>query len=85
VRIALDNQSAAERFLAAIESAYRQLAMTPEIGREHVTLNMRLDGVRVWLVRPFHMLVFYRIAPRHVEIIRVLHGARDVDLILDDE
>jgi toxin ParE1/3/4 len=83
--IAVENEAAAERFLDAVESTYRQLVRSPEIGHEYTTMNPRLGGIRVWPVRSFRkMLVFYRVSPRAVEVIRVLHGARDIDAIFGE-
>ena len=45
-----------------------------------------LRGVRVWQVRGFeNYLVFYQPTQRGIEVIRLLHAARDIEGILADE
>lgn len=39
-----------------------------------------LPGVRAWAVGDY--LIFYRIEPDAVEILRILHGARDLDELI---
>ena len=47
-------------------------------------LGGRLAGLRVWRVEGFEKhLVFYRTAETIVEIVRVLHGARDLTQAID--
>jgi len=45
-----------------------------------------LRDVRIWLVKGFEKyLVFYRPTDDVVEILQVLHAARDIDSILSGE
>lgn len=45
-----------------------------------------LSGMRVWPVKGFRkILVFYRPIAVGVEIVRVVHGARDFAALFDDE
>jgi toxin ParE1/3/4 len=45
-----------------------------------------MAGLRSWAIRGFAtFLVFYRPTQRGIEVIRVLHGARDLDAILEAE
>lgn len=58
----------------------------PGIGERRESPNPRLAGLRVWRVEGFEKhLIFYRPAGDGIEIVRVLHGARDIDSILADE
>jgi toxin ParE1/3/4 len=84
--IARDKAAPAERFLRVAESAFELLARTPAIGTVWVSPNPRLAGVRVYpLPRGFrNYLVFYRPLPDGVEILAVLHGARDLGAVLED-
>ena len=44
---------------------------------------MRLAGVRVWRVSGFEKhLIFYRPNPEGVEILDVIHGARDIEALV---
>jgi plasmid stabilization system protein ParE len=75
-------------FYRAVERAWHQLGEHPEIGMEVVWESPRLRGVRRWQVaRPFDAYqVFYRVTDEGgVEVIRVLHGARDNLRILAKE
>lgn len=40
----------------------------------------RLEGCRFILVSQFEkLLIFYQLLPDHIEIVRILHGARDLE------
>jgi len=71
---------AALRFVDAIEAACNRLADFPLAGSVYESDNPRLDGLRVWAVPGFlTYLLFYRVAGQRVEIIRFVHGARDLE------
>ena len=72
------------RFLDAIEQTWATLREFPLSGRECIWLDERLAGVRRAMVSsPFGIyLVFYRVSDNVVEVVRVLHGSRDVASIL---
>jgi len=74
--IAERNPAAADRVLDEIERVYRLLATRPRIGRERpeIKAGIRSLGVMSWII-------FYRIEEEFIEIVRVLHGARDLDEI----
>ena len=56
----------------------------PEMGRLREFSNARLRGLRSWRIRGFeHWLVFYRVTDEAVEVVRVLHGARDLEGLFD--
>jgi toxin ParE1/3/4 len=81
--IAQDSPDAAFRFLEAAERAFGQLAGTPGLGGVWETDDPRLAGLRVWPIPGFEKyLVFYRPADDGIEVIRVLHGSRDIDSLL---
>jgi toxin ParE1/3/4 len=69
-----------KRFLAAVHDTFKLLAANPNLGwRPEVTLA-RLKGVRSFRVGHFErVLVFYRQLPKGIEILRVLHGARNIE------
>jgi toxin ParE1/3/4 len=81
-----DSVDAALRFLTAAEESFTRLAAFPEIGRRRKFHHPDLTGVRSWPVPGFEKhLIFYRLTERGVEILRVLHSARDLDSILGHE
>jgi toxin ParE1/3/4 len=56
------------------------------IGERWLSANPRLDGLSVWRIEGFEKhLIFYRAAADGIEIIRFLHGARDIDSVLESE
>ena len=81
-----DSVLAADRFLDASETTFRSLAESPQVGAVYPTKNERLDGLRVFRVQGFpNHLAFYLERNDGIEIVRVLHGARDLDAALQDE
>ncbi len=84
--LAHDNIEAARRFLNAAEATFAQLARTPGMGRMWQSADERLRGVRVWRIGGFERwLVFYRPIDRGIEVLHVIHGARDIEAILEWE
>ena len=58
----------------------------PQIGARRELRNPRLEGLRMWPIRGFeNYLVFYRPIEEGIEVTRVLHGARDIRVILADD
>ena len=84
VYIGRDNAGAANRFLDAAEKTFVILARQPLLGAKYATENPRLNGIRVFRVKKFpNRLVFYFARENGIEVVRVLHGARDLDAALD--
>ena len=84
--IAIDNLDAAERFIEAAESAFRFLSETPGAGATREYFTRELSGLRMWPIRGFEKhLVFYRETPEGLEIVRVIHGARDIPSLFEKE
>lgn len=84
--IAKDNLEAAIRFYEAAFSTFDVLATNPQIGPTREFKDPQLTDVRIWLVKGFEKyLIFYRATNELVEILRVLHAARDIDSILSGE
>jgi toxin ParE1/3/4 len=73
------SESAAIRVGAEFRRAMRRLAESPNIG--HLRTDLADESIRFWLV--YSYLIVYR--PNHIplQIIRVLHAARDVETILE--
>ena len=58
----------------------------PGMGERRESANPRLAELRVWRVEGFEKhLIFYRPTQGGIEIVRVLHGARDIDSVLESE
>lgn len=74
----------ASRFYAAVEDGCKQLAESPELGESLSTSVEALADIRRWPVPGFrNHLVFYRQVPRGIDIVRILHAARDWQAILE--
>lgn len=81
--ISRDSPKSALRFLDAVEQACQRLADIPEIGGIWESSLPRLAGLRVWQIPGFeNYLLFYRPTDPAIQIVRVLHGARDLEKAL---
>jgi toxin ParE1/3/4 len=77
-------EATADRFLAAVDRILGLIAQSPEIGAPHATDNPQLNGLRSFRVSKFkHHIIFYVPHDDRIELVRVLHGARDVATILN--
>jgi len=84
--IAQDNLDAAIRFFDSARMTFAQLARTPGIGSICEVKNSPLQGLRKWAVKGFEKhLIFYSYSDEYMEVLRVLHGVRDIPNILDHE
>ncbi len=73
--IAEDNLEASDRFLAAAEETFQQLAKMPGMGKVCQFSHPDLADVRQQAIKGFrNYIIFYRIADAGVEILRVIHG-----------
>lgn len=85
--IALDSLRNAERFLAHASETFQTLADMPGIGTACQFPHSPLKDIRRWPVKRFESyLVFYRPADGEaaIEVIRVVHGARDLPELFGD-
>ena len=81
--IAADNLEASDRFIDEAYSAFALLAQMPLMGSARRFRREGLKGLRLWRIPRFEKhLVVYRPRPDGVEIIRVVHGARQVERLL---
>ena len=84
--IAEDNPNAADRFLLANEQTMTQLTRHPGLGRERRFARVRGITLRSWSVKGFrHYLVFYFATHDRLDVVRVVHGARDLDALFREE
>jgi toxin ParE1/3/4 len=76
----------AERFFAQVETTFTRLASMPGMGTPYDHDHPALAELRYFPVSRFRKyLVFYRRVADGIEIVRVLHGARDIPNILAGE
>mgnify|MGYP001258239030 FL=1 len=78
--IAEDNESRADAFIDAIDQKFHVLAERPAMGRPRDELA---EGIRSFPIGQY--IIFYQPVPGGVEIVRVLHGARDIDAIFNPD
>jgi toxin ParE1/3/4 len=71
--IADDSEDAADRFFAVLEQKFGMLATQPLMGRLRTELVTDLRSFPVG-----RYVVFYRPMPDGINLLRVLHGARDI-------
>src|SRR5512135_682612 len=77
--IAEENPAAAEALLESINDKCRTLATSPLMGRTRDELH---PGIRSFPVG--HCVIFYQPIEDGIEVVRVLHGARDFPSVLVD-
>lgn len=71
-----DNIDAADRFIDLLYDKFALLASNPHMGRSCDELRPGLFRLPVG-----NCVIFYRVAPRHVEIARIIHGARNIQAL----
>lgn len=71
--IAQDDPDAADRFIRTIVSRFPTLASMPRMGRHREELAAELRSFPV-----DNFVIFYRPMDGGIEVVRVLHGARDL-------
>jgi toxin ParE1/3/4 len=72
----------ADRVIRSLHASCRRLAEMPGMGRRRNFPNPEFAGLRSWTVEPY--VVFYVPLPDTVEIVRILHGARDIEALFGD-
>jgi len=80
--LAQRSPDAARRFLDAIERVLPAIAEKPEAGHRYLNANRADEDWRYVRVQGFKKyLVFYRVTPSQVELVRIVHGSRDLESI----
>ena len=81
--IAQDNIDAAARFVDAVDESIEVLAKSPGVGVIRKVGNA--PEMKMWVVKGFpNSLLFYRATPTEINVIRVVHSARDFYRIFDE-
>jgi toxin ParE1/3/4 len=84
--LAQTNEAAANRLLRAFEQTIQKLAQTPEIGSLCQFSHPRLTDMRCWPVKRFkNHLIFYRPLEGGIEVLHIIHGARDLPALFEQE
>jgi toxin ParE1/3/4 len=77
-----------ERFYAAAEAAFQRLADMPGMGKRREFTNPKLAGLRSWSVGGRfgnYLLICYREISGGTEVVRILHGAREIEAALSED
>jgi toxin ParE1/3/4 len=81
-----DSLRVADRFLAMAEATFERLSRMPGIGEPFHVRDPRLAGVRRTPIARFRRyVVYYRPVAGGVEVLRVIHGARNIKDVLGPE
>jgi toxin ParE1/3/4 len=72
--IAQDNLSAADRFNDLLLTKFKIIAHQPKIGRVREELGPNIRSFSAG-----NYIIFYRQLKKNVEIVRILHGSRDIE------
>ena len=78
--IADDSPDQADAFADLVDSKFQALARRPGMGRRRPELAADLRSFTIG-----RCVIFYVAASRRVEIVRVLHGARDLDALIEQD
>jgi len=73
------------RFIDAFEQACLHISSHPGSGSPRFGWDLGRPGLRIWPVKGFGYLAFYREEEDFVDLWRVLHGARDIPASLRDD
>jgi toxin ParE1/3/4 len=76
--IAADNLAAADRMVDAVLEGSRRHVRFPGMGQSRDDLR---PGLRCFVVSPY--VVFYRSVEDTIEVLRILHGARDISRLIE--
>jgi len=83
--IAANNLGASERFFDAFESTCELLRTVPTAGAICAVTNRWLQGLRLKAITGFrNHLILYREQHDQLEIIRVVHGSRDLGAVVSE-
>jgi toxin ParE1/3/4 len=78
--IADDSPDRADDLIATFDTKFRILAGQPELGRRRDELSENLRSLAVG-----RYVIFYLPIPKGIEVVRVLHGARDMNALFQED
>jgi toxin ParE1/3/4 len=84
--LALDNPPAETKFREALEATYTLLSTMPDMGSTRDYHNPRFSNLRMFPIKKFeNYLIFYQSTEEELLVVRVLHGARDIAALFEEE
>lgn len=79
------NPNAATQFVGELRATFELLADNPQLGTKRHYRNRDLANIRLFPVKKYQTyLIFYLSSDVTLEIIRVLHGRRDLEALFND-
>jgi toxin ParE1/3/4 len=78
--IADDSPGQADAFVDLVDSKFQALSRRPGVGRRRPELSSDIRSLTVG-----RYVVFYLPLSRGIEVVRVLHGSRDIESIFENE
>jgi toxin ParE1/3/4 len=83
--IAQKSPASADRFLNAVHQTFLAILPLPHLGRPWETASPQYQKMRWWPVRGFRShLIFYRPVSEGIEVLRVVHGSRNLPSLFTD-
>jgi len=80
VHLSGESEEVALRFVDAVQKTLKDLAQRPLIGSPKLFQSPALAAVRSWWVEGFpNHLIYYLPLPDGIDVLAVMHGARDVE------
>jgi toxin ParE1/3/4 len=84
--IARNSPATALRFYTAAEATFAMLAQNPFLGSSACILHPQAADLRLWKIKGFkNHVILYRPTDTGIEVVRVLHAARDLQQIIEEE
>ncbi|MBW2734518.1 MAG: type II toxin-antitoxin system RelE/ParE family toxin [Deltaproteobacteria bacterium] len=75
----------ARRFLGQLRKTLHSLLDNPKQGSPRTLSDATLASMRVWPVQGFRRhLIYYLPAEKGINVIRILHAARDIERLFDE-
>ncbi|MFL6235699.1 MAG: type II toxin-antitoxin system RelE/ParE family toxin [Thermoanaerobaculia bacterium] len=76
-----DSPGAARKVVKSLRDAMAKLAGMPQMG--HIREDLARTSLRFWPV--YSYLIIYDPQSRPIQVVRILHGARDVRALMDED
>jgi toxin ParE1/3/4 len=75
---------AALDFIGRLEQCYSHIIEYPANGSPRYAHELNLPGLRFWPITKYPHLVFYIEQSQHIDVWRVLHGERDIPVLMQE-
>ena len=84
--VTLNVPEIALRFRNSVRRTIQELRRYPHVGANYHSSNPRLQNLRSWPVMGFESIrIYYLVDQNTIQVVRILHGKRNVRDILDRE